>query len=183
MDFFETKNFKDIYQDMQLQFPPEELKPYEHLKSLAGKNYRVYQVCQTLPVGYILLYETEKFIFIDYIAIYKNFHSQGFGSKILESLKREFNKKGCFLEVEKPDENNPDTIRRIKFYKKHGAGKLDIDYIYPNKQGGLPMDLYYIPFNDENIQQEEIKDFITELFKNLHSDIKDNMKILNKIFD
>ncbi len=182
MEFIEVKDFYQIYKDMQVQFPPEELKPYEHLKSIVSESYKIYQVIENIPVGYIILFQTEEFIFIDYIAIYQEFHSKGFGGKILDSLKQHFNKKGCFLEVEKPDPENINTLRRIKFYEKNGAKKLNINYIYPNYHGGLPMDLYYISFNKQKTTLIETKNFITSLFACIHSDIKNYQKFLDKIF-
>lgn len=180
MEFRKTDRFDYIYQDMRSQFPPEELKPYEHLKNLVGNRYKILEVIESEPVGYIILFETEKFIFIDYVAIYKKFHSQGFGGKILERLKETYNKNGCFLEVEKPNPQNTNTIRRIKFYERHGAKKLDFNYIYP--ASGLPMDLYYIPYTEESPSKEEIREFIGSLFEHVHYDIKDNKIILEKIF-
>ena len=182
MEFIETLELEGIYKDMMLQFPKEELKEFEHLKKITGKNYKIYQVIENEPTGYVILFETNDFIFIDYVAVYKKFHSQGYGSKILDYLHRFSNKRGCFLEVEKPDINNPNTLRRIKFYEKHGAKKLDLNYIYPNKEGGLPMDLYYIPYEGKIPSKEEQKEFITMLFKTIHFDIENNAEILNKIF-
>ncbi len=180
MEFIKTNDFVNIYKDMCKQFPPEELKT--DFNSIFGENYTVYSVIEKVPVGYTILFETDDYLFIDYLAIYKDFHSKGFGGMILENLKQKSNKKGCFLEVEKPDTEKPDTLRRIKFYKKHGAQKLDINYIYPNNEGGLPMDLYYIPFNEPSPSKKIIYAFIQELFKYVHSDIKCLPEILEKIY-
>ncbi len=182
MEFIEISELEGIYKDMQTQFPPEELKSYEHLKKIAGRNYKIYQTIEEVPVGYVILFETENFIFIDYIAVYKEFHSKGFGGKILENLKQTFHKRGCFLEVEKPDKNKPDTLRRIKFYEKHGAELVNQNYIYPNREGGLPMYLYYIPYKEKPPSISEQKEFLTSLFKTVHFDIENNLQILDKIF-
>ena len=82
--------------------------------------------------------------------------------------------------MEKPNPQNTNTIRRIKFYERHGAKKLDFNYIYP--ASGLPMDLYYIPYTEESPSKEEIREFIGSLFEHVHYDIKDNKIILEKIF-
>lgn len=181
MEFIETLEFESIYKDMQAQFPKAELKTYEHLKEIAGDNYRIYQVIENEPVGYVILFETEDFIFIDYVAVFKEFHSRGFGGKILENLKQAFHKRGCFLEVEKPNFLDKNTLRRIKFYEKYGAEKLDVNYIYPNNEGGLPMDLYYISYDNKKPSNSDIKQFITALFKAVHFDIENCDEILKKI--
>ena len=46
-----------------------------------------------------------------------------------------------------------------------------IDYVYPNKYGGLPMDLYYVSYDGENISQAEVEKFIGLLFRIVHSDV------------
>ena len=172
MKFIETKDIKTIYNDMLKQFPKEELKSCEHLENLLGKNYKAYLVIDNEPVGYLLLFESEDFIRVDYVAVYKDFQSKGYGGKILECLKQSFEtKKGCFLEVEKPNPDVLNTLRRIKFYESHGAKKLDIDYVYPNKYGGLPMDLYYVSYDGENVSQAEVEKFIGLLFRIVHSDV------------
>lgn len=183
MQFIKTLNFKNIYNDMLLQFPPSELKSYEKFEKLLGKNYYAYDVIEeNIRVGYVILFVCEDFIFIDYIAILKEFHSNGYGGKLLEALKEEFgSKKGCFLEVEKPDKNIPNTLRRVKFYQKHGAEKLEINYLYPNEKGFLPMDLYYIKYNAP-AEYLETKDFISKLFEIVHADLANSRIVLNKIF-
>ncbi len=183
MELVKTTDFKNIYNDMLSQFPPEELKSFENFQKITGKNYCAYDVVNNgTPVGYVILFESRDFIFIDYVAIFKEFHSNGFGGMVLETLKEKFAaKKGCFLEVEKPDVREPNTLRRIKFYQKHGAGKLGVNYLYPNENGALPMDLYYIMYSGQPVNQE-IKNFITELFQNVHADIVHYENVLEQIF-
>lgn len=184
MELVKTTDFKNIYNDMLSQFPPEELKSFENFQKIFGKNYCAYDVVNGgTPVGYVILFESRDFIFIDYVAVFKEFHSKGLGGKILETLKDKFNsKKGCFLEVEKPDENSPNTLRRIKFYQKHDAEKLAVNYLYPNENGFLPMDLYYIKYN-ASAEYQEMKDFFENLFEIVHGDLAHSKEILRKIFN
>lgn len=184
MEFVEIKNLESVYNDMQQQFPPEELKSCKHLQCLLGKNYKLYQGLEnTNEIGYFFLFEDKDFILLDYLAIYQKFHSKGYGSKILQSLKKLYpNKKGCFLEVEKPDNSNINTFRRIKFYEKQGAVKLDLNYLYPSIDKPLPMDLYYIPYRDKIPNKIETERFITELFNFVHTDITNKDDIIKEIF-
>ncbi len=184
MELVKTSDFKKIYNDMSFQFPATELKSYESFQKILGENYLAYDVIEGgIPVGYIILFVRQNFIFIDYVAIFKEFHSKGYGGKILETLKDKFNsKKGCFLEVEKPDENSPNTLRRIKFYQKHDAEKLAVNYLYPNENGFLPMDLYYIKYSAP-AEYQEMKNFFGELFETVHGDLAHSKEILRKIFN
>ena len=182
MELIKTDEFNIIYKDMLAQFPKSELKSYEKFLKLFGENYILYKVVDGEFAGYIILFEYGDFIFIDYIAVLKQFHSKGLGRKILSLLKDIYpEKKGCFLEVEPPDISNPDTIRRINFYTKNGAQQLHVNYLYPNEQGCIPLDLYYIKYKDLP-SDEDIRVFITELFKQVHGDLAHSMEVWQKIF-
>ena len=119
-------------------------------------------------------------LWLDYFAVYKHFHSQGKGSEIMRNFITYFSDyNGCYLELEQPDETALDTLRRIKFYENLGAVKLNIRYFYPNKNGDLPMDLYFLPFR--NFLPENTLKTIQNIFFLLHSDITHIKSVLNKI--
>lgn len=184
MQFKETKELTSVYKDMVLQFPMCELKSYDTLFALLQKpNYRLF-LCEenSKEVGYVFVFEAEEFILLDYFAIFKEFQGEGFGSQILTELKKYFvNKKGCFMEVEKPNPQIKNTLRRINFYKKNGAQKLDLEYFYPSKEGALPLDLYFVGYSKP--KNSEIKEFINELFEEIHNDIKNIQEIKLEIFN
>ena len=78
-------------------------------------------------------------------------------TSIFDSLINQFNTyKGIYLEVEKADESVINTIRRINFYKSLGAKKLDINYFYPNKDGCIELDLYFLPFCKAELPLKEV---------------------------
>lgn len=159
--------FKQIYDDMLTQFPPEELKPYERFCEISGKNYKAYEFGEDEPVGYAVIFEAEDYILVDYLAVYKKFHSLGYGKKFLTALSQIFpNKKGVLFEVEKPDKTKINTLRRIKFYESNGAQKININYFYPASEKPLSMDLYCIGEFDT----DEVKKFIKYLFSSIHND-------------
>lgn len=171
-------DFALLYEDMKGQFPIFELKSYEHFLSyLKNPNY---YILKWEDYGYILILDVFDYIWVDYLAIFKKYHSMGFGSKILDSLKENFkNKNGIIFEVEKVDENNINTIRRQNFYIKNGAKRLDINYIFPNKEGGLNMDLFYIKLKETSPNKSLLFDIIKNIFSSLHFDIE---KEANEIY-
>lgn len=183
LKFANSNSFDKVYEDMLLQFPPSELKPFETFCNLLEKGCSkliiAYQ--DETPVGYIIVYSDDatNTLWLDYIAVLKKYHSKGYGGEMLKALKDLFNTaNGIFLEVEKPDENDIQTLKRIKFYKKHGAELLDVNYLYPNKDGYLPMDLYYIPYTNQKV---EVFKVISNVFSAIHKDIPHVDKILNLI--
>ena len=173
----ENKDFNEIYKDMERQFPPEERKSFEAFNLLLQQeNYKlILAVNDGQTAGYIIVFcdRTERYLWLDYIAVYKEFQSSGFGGRMLEGLKKLFpDCYGIFLEVEKPDENVADTLRRIKFYQKHGAVLVNSSYLYPNKEGFLPMDLYCIPYSSELPATDKIFQVIRDTFDALHKDLE-----------
>lgn len=177
-------DFEYIYNDMETQFPKNEMKPYGVFCGLLNLPcYDLYHIKENeTSVGYALIANNEDFLWLEYFAIYKKFHSKGYGSKIIASLKDNFPKfKGCFLEVEKPDENKINTIRRIKFYENLGVINLNYDYFYPNEEGFIKMELFYLPFGNVILPDVSIiKKVIKKIFLTLHAKIPHLNEVLLK---
>ena len=102
--------------------------------------------------------------------------------KVAGIIKNNFkNYHGIFLEVEMENPKMINTLKRVKFYKNHGAKKLEGRYFYPNQYGDLQMDLYYIPLKKNTVRGYEIKRVIEGVFKLLHSDISHLGNVLSRI--
>lgn len=180
-----TQTQKQIYEDMLTQFPQNELKTFTQYKKLCEREeYIIYNATENNEqVGYIIIVDNKelKYVWIDYLAVLKKFHSKGYGHKILAQLKNLYsNYNGCFLEVEKIDTKIPNTIRRVKFYESQGATKQPIDYYYPDYNEALPMDLYYFPYQEISPITNALKE-IKFVFNILHTDLNNTNEIYNKI--
>lgn len=173
----EIQNFKDVYEDMLEQFPACEMKDYNTFINLFEQGqYKLLSVVDdNVRIGYLLLYESsvENVLWLDYIAVFRQYQSKGYGRMIFDSLINQFNTyKGIYLEVEKADESVINTIRRIKFYKSLGAKKLDINYFYPNKDGCIDLDLYFLPFCKAELPLKEVSfRVIKDVFNALHKEL------------
>lgn len=182
----EIEYFNDVFSDMLNQFPKNELKGYDvYLNLLKSDNYLLFKAFDNNhEVGYSLIArdKVNNVIWLDYLAVHEKFHSKGYGGKILEALKDYFIEvRGCYLEVEKADENIPDTIRRIKFYENLGALRLNCDYYYPNKLGDLAMDMYFIPYHKDLPDCKTTISVISNIFELLHIDLNHIDQVLKKI--
>lgn len=171
---------------MTAQFPQSELQSYEtYLALLKSEKYCFFKALDDQKeVGYCLLYkeDSKDFLWLDYIAVFKEFHSCGYGKKIISDLALNFPQyKGVYLEVEKPDDEAPDTIRRIRFYENLGAQRLDIVYFYPNAQDCVALDLYFLPFNSPVPSSKEAIEAVTCAFGALHSHLPHYKEVLKKI--
>lgn len=173
----------DIFSDMEKQFPPEELKSFETLRKFLSGDYYKFAIFydNKEPVGYILFLQND-FLWVDYVAVFEQFHSKGYGSKILRSLFEKYsNLKGCFFEVEPENPEIIQTVKRLKFYKKIGCEILDFEYYFPNDIRELKMKLLYKSFDKKVPDKNEIKKQVNFVFETLHSGVKNKNAALDLI--
>lgn len=181
------EDFTEVYKDMKTHFREDELRPYEKFIPLINDpKYTFLQIRHgDHKVGYMLLYpeRESKFLWPEYFVIKKEFQSMGYGSKVLEILKSHFpDMNGLFLEIEHEDKASPNTTKRIKFYEKNGAKKLDIKYIHPTPGGGRPMYLFYLPIKKNLLpDREETLKVMKKAFEYLHSYIPNIKQIYKRI--
>lgn len=187
MKLFETSEFEIVYDDMLKQFPENERNSrqgfYEAVKK---KGYKAYLAMDgDTNAGYVVLYfdEGNKTLWLDYIAVFEEFHCCGYGKMIFEAMKNSFpGFIGCWLEVEKPDENVPNTIRRVNFYEKLGAFKTKCNYFYPNRTGSIPLDLYFLPFSEGFAFSDDFcAKCVKTVFKAVHCDKPHTKDVFDKI--
>jgi GNAT superfamily N-acetyltransferase len=183
---------KDVYQQYINDFAIDELKKYEQLEFLLSrKNYKLLLLKdRTINeiVGYTFIYELKQLnsIWLDYIAVMKKYRNQGYGTLLFNKILH-YNEDGLgvFIEVEIPEEghNKENQLRRIKFYERLGVKKLHLSYLFPTYNGGFPMFLYFRPSsNIQKLPKKLIQEAITEVFENIHTDVKNREHILRKFF-
>ena len=87
-------NIDTLYLELEKQFPKCEMKPKEiFAQIIQNPSYKVYFITNddNNKCGYFTFLELEdNTILIDYFAINKEYHSQGFGSKTFEEMKKSF---------------------------------------------------------------------------------------------
>ncbi len=174
-----------VYPDMQQQFPPEERKPLPLLEQLISQKCYDLVVAydNSVPVGYLLLCPTpQKIVWLDYIAVFPQKHSNGYGTEMLQQLSSVYpTALGCLLEVEQVDPATPNTLRRIRFYESLGCQKYPFYYALPTPDGSFPMDLYLLPWRATAPDAEDIKGAILYAFNTIHQDIAHRGQIYQKI--
>lgn len=183
-------DLKNVHRRLVTDFAANELKDYGHLESLLLKEkYKLFLAkAKQEIVGYAFIYEIEHLpaLWLDYMAIEKQFQNAGLGSrffnKIIQSKQDGLN--GMFIEVEIPEEDKntrEQQIRRINFYERLGARRLKIPYKLPTNEAGFPMYLYFRPSsNIHRLPKEQTQAAIAEVFDYIHSDIKDRDATLSE---
>lgn len=188
-------DFDRIYQRFTKDFAPDELKSYAHLQLLLKKKRYKLLLAKDIElneiVGYAFIYEIDRLgsIWLDYIAIFQEYRNSGYGSRFFKEISqsRRKNNLGIFLEVEIPEEREGNIrekqIKRIKFYERLGAIPFPFPYEFPTSVGGFPMFLYFRPgIGIECLPEKLIKKAIEEAYENIHFDINNKERILNRIF-
>lgn len=187
MNFIEKKdkNIDSLYKALCEQFPKSELKKESSFKNICkNPSYKIFDIFHDKKLcGHTSIFELpDKSILVDYFFIYESMHSCGLGTKAFEHFKLKTDYIGCYLEVEKENEADLKTIRRARFYKKLGARKMNLNYLYPNEDGFLPMDLYFMPFRQNCIPAiESVYNNIKIIFENLHYELHHFKEVYKKI--
>ena len=132
----DKKAVKDLY---RASFPKEEQLPWFILR-LAAIHRDIDISCfyngETL-CGFTFTIQTDKIMYIMFLAVKKEFQSMGYGSEILSIYKTNHAEKQIVLIVEPLNadaDNYNDRVRRIRFYEKNGFSDTGYDI---KEVGGL----------------------------------------------
>lgn len=125
-------DFDKVFHIMELSFPEDEFRTYEEQKALLeNAHYQIY----ILPdesrddiKAFVAVWEFDKIVYIEHLAVNPEFRNGGLGALILQELINCSDKQIC-LEVEPPKETM--AIRRIGFYERNGFFLNEYDYMQP----------------------------------------------------
>jgi len=115
-------NVFDLYEEAfsKVQRVPPWILRYKMRKGKAGFNV-IYE--QDTWIGFIYNIEYKGLVFIQFFAISEACRSQGYGSKVLDSMRERHSGTRIILNIEKIDDqskNYPQTVKRKAFYEKNG---------------------------------------------------------------
>lgn len=126
--------FKDLYRKHIINdFPSMErpsLKRFVRRIKSYNENVYIYEE-EGIKKAYTIIANLDDYVLVSFLAVYKEFRSQGIGTKLLKEVSNICkNKKAILLEVENPEkaENEKDREirkRRIKFYERAGYKIID----------------------------------------------------------
>lgn len=159
-------------------FPESERKSYEKLSELIlGNHYQLIvaydiQVDGNRPVGFACLL-VDEYVWLDYLLVDPSFQGLGYGGQMIQALIDQYkhHKLGIFLEVEKINAHDKNTIRRVDFYQRLGAFATTISYQLPTEVGGFPMDLFYLPLIETMPSTQDCLEAIKMAFNVIHDDL------------
>lgn len=153
----DEKNFNIYLKSIEKSFPKEERTDaltYAKFLEHGGQPYFIVSKGQVVGVCYA--FENASMAYIYYLAINENLRNNGLGSCAIKTLKEHFFDKPLVLSIEEIDNNNIDTLRRYKFYKKNNFEKRNLSYTWQ----GVRLEL----MTDSIIDVNEYKDTFGKLF-------------------
>ena len=146
LDFIDIKKNKKVTKLYNEAFPKDERIPIWLLKILARKNkakfYGIYDNKKFVGLIYNIFYKDIVFVF--YLAIDKGTRGQGYGTKVLESIKQKYN-------------NYEQRVKRKNFYLKNGFK----DSNYTIKEKNI---IYEMLYCNENVTLHEFEEMMKNYF-------------------
>lgn len=156
------------YEKLNQYFPIEEMKSKEHIEVLLEDKQEIYKKDEG-PDHVLLYVEGDEFIFVDYLFVSKKSRGQGLGRKLIQKLQKK--QKTILLEVEPVQENDDDTFKRLKFYKREGfkhASSISYSRKSLATKENTPMEILYWPANS-SVDEEDVFDFMKEIYSEIHT--------------
>ena len=128
------EDFKDkIYNDYEKLFPEEEQRDWIIIEDNYNKGIEEFYkiTLDSKIIGFLMLERIDDNpYYLDYFAIKKEYQNKGYGKKSIEVLINKVIKENDLIgEIEKEDENDINTIRRMNFYDKLGFKKVNSEYL------------------------------------------------------
>ncbi len=153
------------FERLAAYFPEHELKDPRQMQDLLS-HHTAYRKIET-PEYLVTYAEYPDFIFIDYLLVDAKTRGKGIGSKLLSWFKRKG--KPIILEVEPPDADDKDTLRRIRFYEKNGFERADnIVYTRSDEDGEtFTMNIYY--WHPDLVSEQKVMFDMAKVCREIHN--------------
>lgn len=169
------KNINNQHEDFQKinhlyhdAFPKDERAPMQFLLKKANENkgelLGIYDEKNWLGLVYVITYKQLSYVF--YLAIDKDFRGQGYGSSVLELIKKHYGHTIMLSieEVDKKYDNYKQRIKRKQFYFKNGFQEMDFYFI----EAGVKYEmLYYGPKLEATDYDELMFNYIGQRYKEI----------------
>ena len=154
---------KEIYESYCQSFIEDERRNEKQFQRLfSNPNVKVVAVIDDLQsIGYMMTWELTDFVFVEHLEIFAEHRNKRYATEILNHLFRNYAR--IVLETE-PENDDPNTKRRISFYERNGFAVIDDSYVQPcYEEGKNPLNLLLLAnWNPEKTERikEEIYDVV-----------------------
>lgn len=120
-----------LYRLYQSAFPANEKKPFSMIRSMHKKGKSDVWYCERNGkfAGLVITINGPEQVLLDYLAVAKKRRGQGVGSEMLQAMRKQYEGRGVFLEIEIVDENAEnfeERKRRKQFYLSNGMTPMNV---------------------------------------------------------
>ena len=188
-----ANEFTKFYARMSEEFPPSEMKSYEDFNNLLLEGqyqcYGYFDDGSDIMKGYCLgMLTSQNFFWLDYLHIFKENQSGGFGSKFLKELLDKVATNGILLETEVVDTEDylDNRNRRMRFYDKFNIHQVDCAYLFPCSDGTYidSLNLQFIPPQGKiYVSAMDFKTAIREAVGCIHKALPHSQSVMNQYID
>jgi GNAT superfamily N-acetyltransferase len=156
------------YENLNQYFPIEEMKSKQHIETLLEDKPEIYK--KDDGPNHVLLYvEGDEFIFIDYLFVSEAARGQGLGKKLIQKLQER--QKTIILEVEPVQEQDEDTWKRLRFYKREGfkhASSISYSRKSLATNENTPMEILFWPPNS-SVEEKDVFFYMKKIYSEIHT--------------
>jgi GNAT superfamily N-acetyltransferase len=141
--------FKSIWEIYEEALQKDERRDMEnHEKIFSDKRYHMIAVTLDNEVtGLIGYWDFRDFVFLEHIAVGREFRGKGMGSEIIDKFLEQHAK--VILETDRPEDGEM-AARRLEFYKRCGLKQNPFDYVQPSYgKGKKPVPMILMSYPDE----------------------------------
>jgi ribosomal protein S18 acetylase RimI-like enzyme len=171
-----AKQFEEIYQHIEKDFPPGERPPYAvFLNYIQSGKVQLFALADGEKLaGYALVLLSERFPFglIWYLAILPAYRGQTFGTALLRLLRAEYRQlRGVIVEVERIESAETDAEkitrqRRVKFYENAGFRTLSDYWILY----GVPFRLMFANYDGEKDHFAGVNSAADQIYRSFYQE-------------
>lgn len=164
-------DFERVYEIMKTSFSPNLFRAYNEQKKLFEEGKYKIKCCEKngTVIGFLSFWLLNGFVYIEHLAVDKEFRGGGEGGRLLESIISEY--KNVVLEAE-PPKTKEDSMR-INFYKRHGLFLNSYDYLQPPYREGFSHEKLFI-MSSQALDRKEFLYVVSEIYENVYNrSIKD----------
>ncbi len=188
----EDSQFNEAIEIYNNSFPDKERRPLNDLKDNIKENEKLFiGKYNDSIIMFSMIWEIENtdYLFLDYIAVKKEYRNKKIGTVFLKNIFNIFkNYNSIIFEIENPEEgeNKSQRIRRINFYRKLGAQELTgFKYFLPPRNGKSERMLLMILSRniDITVNGREIENILSLIYKHIYHRDEDDITLKNIVND
>lgn len=167
IELLNEKDFERVFEIMESSFPTDEIRTFSEQKELLKrKNYRIFVFKEDEKIiGFIAIYLFKEFVFVEHLAVDKNYRGKQIGTALLKSVGKKEDEVVC-LEVELP--TTALSERRIEFYKRNGFFLNEYEYFQPSISQGKKKIPLLIMSKNRLLKKEEFENIKDKLYEEVY---------------